>query len=37
MSVSNYVENLPNNLIEFIQAGESITIEYKEAKKESTK
>lgn len=27
------VENLPKNLIEFIESGESTTIEYKEAKK----
>ena len=27
------IENLPKNLIEFIKAGESTTIEYKEAKK----
>lgn len=27
------IEKLPNNLIEFIKAGESTTIEYKEAKK----
>ncbi len=27
------IEELPNNLIEFVKAGESTTLEYKKAKK----